>query len=82
MHLIGFLIIGLIAGWLAGKLMKGGGFGFWGDLVVGVVGAFVGGFLFRLLGLGGADSGLVGSLLVAVVGSVALLFVIRLIKRA
>ncbi|MBV8659054.1 MAG: GlsB/YeaQ/YmgE family stress response membrane protein [Burkholderiales bacterium] len=82
MHLIGFLIIGVIAGWLAGKLMQGGGFGFWGDLVVGVVGAFVGGFLFRLLGVGGEDGGLIGSLLVAVVGAAILLVVIRLIKRA
>ncbi|MBV8380797.1 MAG: GlsB/YeaQ/YmgE family stress response membrane protein [Paucibacter sp.] len=82
MHLIGFLLIGLIAGWLAGKLMRGGGFGFWGDMVVGVAGAFIGGFLFRTLGLGGAEGGLIGSLLVAVVGAVVLLFVIRLVKSA
>jgi len=82
MHLIGFLLIGVVAGWLAGKLMQGGGFGFWGDMVVGVVGAFVGGFLFRLLGIGGAEGGLIGSLVVAVIGAVVLLFVIRLVKRA
>lgn len=82
MHLIGFLIVGLVAGWLAGKLMHGGGFGFWGDLIVGVIGAFVGGFLFRLMGWGGANGGLVESLLVAVVGAVVLLFAIRLIKSA
>jgi len=49
--LIGFLIIGLIAGWLGGKIMRGGGFGLVGNLIVGVIGALVGGFTFGLLGL-------------------------------
>ncbi|MBW4046467.1 MAG: GlsB/YeaQ/YmgE family stress response membrane protein [Proteobacteria bacterium] len=81
MHLLAFLIIGAIAGWLAGLMTKGGGFGLLGDIVVGVVGAFLGGFLFRMLGLfpGG---GLIPSLIVATVGAVVLLFLIRLIKRA
>ncbi len=81
MSLIGFLIIGIIAGWLAGKITKGSGFGLLGDLVVGVVGAFLGGFLFHLLGLF-PGSGLIPSLIVAVIGAVVLLWLIRLVKRA
>jgi uncharacterized membrane protein YeaQ/YmgE (transglycosylase-associated protein family) len=56
MDLVWFLIIGLIAGWLAGQFVKGGGFGLLGDLIVGVVGALIGGFLFRVLGLPRAGS--------------------------
>jgi uncharacterized membrane protein YeaQ/YmgE (transglycosylase-associated protein family) len=76
-----FLIIGLVAGWLAGVLMKGGGFGMIGDLVVGVIGAVLGGWLFGALGIS-AGGGLIGSLIVAVIGAVVLLFLVRLIKRA
>lgn len=81
MNFLWFLIIGLVAGWLAGVLMKGGGFGMVGDLVVGVVGALLGGWLFGALGLS-AGGGLIGSLVVAVIGAVVLLFLVRLIKRA
>ena len=80
MHLLWFLVIGLVAGWLAGHLMKGGGYGLIGDLVLGVVGAFVGGWLFGALGI--HAGGLIGSLVTATVGAVVLLFLIRLIKRA
>jgi uncharacterized membrane protein YeaQ/YmgE (transglycosylase-associated protein family) len=76
-----FLAIGAVAGWLAGVLMKGGGFGLLGDIVIGIVGAVIGGYLFGLLGIS-AGAGLVGSLVTATVGAVLLLFVIRLIKRA
>jgi uncharacterized membrane protein YeaQ/YmgE (transglycosylase-associated protein family) len=81
MNFIWFLIVGLVAGWLAGKLVKGGGFGLVGDLIVGVVGAFLGGFLFSTLGVS-SGSGLIGSIIVATIGAVVLLFLIRLIKRA
>jgi uncharacterized membrane protein YeaQ/YmgE (transglycosylase-associated protein family) len=81
MNLLWFLIVGLIAGWLAGLLVKGGGFGLIGDLVVGVVGAFLGGFLFSTLGVS-AGGGLIGSIIVATIGAVVLLFIVRLIKRA
>lgn len=81
MHIIGFLIIGLIAGWLAGKIMSGGGYGLVGDLVVGVVGAFIGGFLFDSMGVA-EGRGWIGSLIVAVIGAVILLFIVRLIKRS
>ena len=80
MHLLWFLLIGIAAGWLAGQLMKGGGFGLLGDLVVGVIGAFIGGWLFGVLGIGAG--GLIGSLITATVGAVVLLFLIRLIKKA
>jgi Predicted membrane protein len=79
--LLWFLVVGLVAGWLAGVLMKGGGFGVIGDLVVGVIGAFLGGFLFSALGAS-AGGGLLGSIIVATIGAVVLLFIVRLIKRA
>ncbi len=78
--LIWFLLIGISAGWLAGKIIKGSGFGLLGDLIVGIVGSLVGGFLFGLVGLGAY--GLPARLLMAVVGAVVLLYVIRLIRRA
>ncbi|MFZ0448476.1 MAG: GlsB/YeaQ/YmgE family stress response membrane protein [Desulfatiglandaceae bacterium] len=81
MELVWFILIGLTAGWLAGHLMKGGGFGVIGDIIVGVIGAFLGGFLFRTLGVS-AGGGLFGSLIVATIGAVVLLFLLRLIKKA
>lgn len=81
MGFLWFLVVGLVAGYLAGVLVKGGGFGLVGDLVVGVVGAFLGGFLFNTLGVS-ASRGLLGSIVVATIGAVVLLFIIRLIKRA
>lgn len=74
-----FLLIGLAAGWLAGRIMKTGQFGLVGDLVVGVVGAIIGGWLFSLIGLKAA--GIVGSLVIALVGAIVLLYIIRLIKK-
>jgi uncharacterized membrane protein YeaQ/YmgE (transglycosylase-associated protein family) len=81
MSLLLFLVVGLLAGWLAGVLVKGGGFGLVGDLIVGVVGAFLGGLLFSSAGvsLGG---GLVGSIVVATIGAIVLLLIVRLLKRA
>ena len=81
MSLLWFLVVGVVAGWLAGVLVKGGGFGVVGDLVVGVVGAFIGGFLFSTFGAS-AGGGLIGSIVVATVGAVVLLFIVRLVKRA
>jgi uncharacterized membrane protein YeaQ/YmgE (transglycosylase-associated protein family) len=80
-NLIWFLIIGAVAGWLAGLLMKGRGFGILGDIVVGIIGAILGGWLFGVLGIS-AGGGLAGSLIVAFIGAVVLLFLVRLIKRA
>lgn len=81
MHLVMFIVIGILAGWLAGRVMKGGGFGLIGDLVVGAIGAFFGGWLFGLLGVS-AGNGFIGSLVTAFIGAVVLLFLIRLIKKA
>jgi uncharacterized membrane protein YeaQ/YmgE (transglycosylase-associated protein family) len=81
MNVLWFLLVGVIAGWLAGVLVKGGGFGLIGDLVVGIIGALIGGLLFS--GLGGvAGGGLLGSILVATLGAVILLVVLRVLKRA
>jgi uncharacterized membrane protein YeaQ/YmgE (transglycosylase-associated protein family) len=81
MEFVWFIVVGLVAGWLAGLLVKGGGFGVVGDIVVGVLGALLGGFLFSSFGasLGG---GLIGSVVVATIGAVILIFIVRLIKRA
>jgi len=81
MEFIWFIVIGLVAGWLAGQLVKGGGFGVIGDIIVGVIGALLGGFLFSLLGVS-AGGGLIGSLIVATIGAVVLILILRLIKRA
>ena len=67
--LLWFLLIGLAAGWLAGQILKGGGFGLWGDLIVGVIGALLGGFLFGLLGI--SAGGLLGSLTTATVAQLS-----------
>jgi uncharacterized membrane protein YeaQ/YmgE (transglycosylase-associated protein family) len=78
--IIAWIIIGAIAGWLAGVLVKGGGFGLIVDIIVGIVGAFIGGWLAGVLhiSLGG---GWIGSIITAVIGAVILLFLIRLVRR-
>ncbi len=81
MQFVWFALIGLVAGWLAGLLMKGGGFGVIGDIVVGVIGALLGGFLFSLLGLSSGGS-LLGAIIVATIGAIVLIFILRLVKRA
>jgi len=80
MGILWVLIIGALAGWLAGMLWKGGGFGLLGDIVVGIVGALIGGWLFGVLGI--FTFGLVGTLIEAVVGALVLLWLARLIKKA
>jgi uncharacterized membrane protein YeaQ/YmgE (transglycosylase-associated protein family) len=79
MYFIWFILIGLAAGWLAGQIMKGGGYGVLGDLAVGVAGALIGGFLFRLVGF--AAVGLLAKLIAATVGAVILIAGLRAIKR-
>ena len=80
MNLILFLIIGGVAGWLAGLIMKGRGFGVLANIGIGIVGSFVGGFVFRLLGL--VAQGAVGELVTATVGAVLLLAIVSAIKKA
>jgi uncharacterized membrane protein YeaQ/YmgE (transglycosylase-associated protein family) len=81
MNFIWYVLIGLCAGWLAGQLVKGGGFGVVGDIIVGVIGALLGGYLFSLFGVS-TGGGLLGSLVVATIGAIVLLFGIRLVKSA
>jgi uncharacterized membrane protein YeaQ/YmgE (transglycosylase-associated protein family) len=77
--IIVWILIGAVAGWLAGLLVKGSGFGLFADIVVGIVGAFVGGWLAGLLGIG-ASAGLIGSIITATIGAVVLLLALRAIK--
>lgn len=74
-------VVGLIAGWLASAVV-GGGYGIIGDIVVGVVGAFLGGLLFRALGTGAPFGGLPGTIFIAFIGAIVLLLLLRLINRA
>jgi uncharacterized membrane protein YeaQ/YmgE (transglycosylase-associated protein family) len=75
------IVIGIVAGFLAGKIMRGKGFGILVDLIVGIVGSFIGSWVFGLLGIF-PGYGLIGMLIVGLVGALILLFVIRLIKKA
>ena len=75
-----FLIIGLVSGWLAGMISRGGGFGIWGDLVTGVVGSYIGSFLFGLMGI--TAYGIIGSIIASTIGAIVLLWVIRMFHVA
>ena len=77
--LISFLVVGLLAGWIAGRLTKGSGFGLLGNLLVGVIGAFVGGLLFWLLSL--TAHNLIGQIVTAVIGAVIALFAAAKLRR-
>ncbi|MEV8518370.1 GlsB/YeaQ/YmgE family stress response membrane protein [Dyella marensis] len=79
--ILAWLVIGAVAGWLAGLVMKGGGFGLLVDIVVGIVGAFIGGWLSGLLGIS-LGGGLIASIVTATLGAIVLLFVVRLFRRA
>ncbi len=79
-ELILLLATGAIAGWLAGKLMRGGGFGLLGNIAIGIIGAVIGGFVFGLLGI--TASGLIGSIVTATAGAALLLFIVDLIKKS
>jgi uncharacterized membrane protein YeaQ/YmgE (transglycosylase-associated protein family) len=80
MDAVWFILIGLAAGWLAGQIMGAGSYGVVGDLVVGVIGALLGGFLFRIAGIP-MSGGLLGSLVVATVGAVVLIAGLRVLRR-
>ena len=77
--LIIFLAIGAVAGWLAGLIMKGGGFGLLGNIAVGIVGSVIGGFVFGMLGI--SAGGIIGSIVSATAGAAILLFIVGLIKK-
>jgi uncharacterized membrane protein YeaQ/YmgE (transglycosylase-associated protein family) len=75
------LIVGAVAGWLAGLIVRGAGFGLIGDIIIGIVGAFIAGWLFPRLGVH-IGSGMIGAIVHATIGAVILLLAIRLIRRA
>jgi len=80
--LVIFLLVGLIAGWLAGKVVRGGGYGLLGDMVIGVLGAIIGGFLLPRVGLGALITvPILNQIVVATIGAVILLVVLRIIKH-
>lgn len=79
MHLIWFLVIGIIAGWLASWLVKGQGLGLFGDMVLGIIGTYLGDFLFRKFSL--SAHGMLGQIIMATAGAIALLVVVRVLRR-
>lgn len=81
MGLLYWLVVGLIGGWLAGVVMKGGGYGIVADIILGILGGILGGWIFSMLGIG-AGGGLVGGVIVAFVGAVILVAITRVLKRA
>ena len=80
MGIVAWIIVGLIAGWAAGKVMKGGGYGVLMDIILGILGGLFGGWLFGALGIW-QGGGMVGSIIVAFIGAVILVGITRLIKR-
>ena len=82
MDLLTWIIVGLVAGVLASLVMGGTGYGIIGDIIIGIVGAFVGGWLFRSLGVTSPMGGLAGIIFVAFIGAMVLIFVLRLIRGA
>ncbi len=79
MEIVTFILVGLIAGWIAGLIMKGRGFGVFGDIIVGIVGALIGGFIFSLFGI--ETYSFLGATITAIIGAVILLFLISLFKQ-
>mgnify|MGYP001593771569 CR=1 FL=1 len=80
MEFLWFILIGIAAGWLAGQIMKGGGYGLVGDLIIGVIGSLVGGYVFGLLEI--FAYGLLGRLVIATAGAIILIALLRLIRRS
>jgi uncharacterized membrane protein YeaQ/YmgE (transglycosylase-associated protein family) len=81
MGFLAWIVVGLIAGWLAGQLMKGGGYGMVADIILGLLGGVLGGWIFGKLGIS-AGGGMIGSIIVAFIGAVILVGITRLLKRA
>ncbi len=79
--LIIWLVVGAVAGWLAGTLIKGGGFGLIGDIVVGIIGAFIGGWLAGVLHVH-VGTGIIAEIITATVGAAVLILILRLVRRA
>jgi uncharacterized membrane protein YeaQ/YmgE (transglycosylase-associated protein family) len=81
MSFLEWIVVGLIAGWLAGKVMKGGGYGVIVDIILGILGGILGGWIFGMLGIW-PGGGIIGSLIVAFIGAVILVWITRLLKKA
>jgi len=79
LNILLWLVVGLIAGFLASRVMRGGGYGLVGDIVVGLIGALIGGFLAGLLGLG--SFGLIGTIIIAFIGACILIAILRAVAR-
>lgn len=80
MNIISWIIVGLIAGWATGKIMKGSGYSFFLDIVLGIVGALIGGFIMRGLGFAG-HGGMIYTIIIAIIGAVILTWIFRLVTR-
>jgi uncharacterized membrane protein YeaQ/YmgE (transglycosylase-associated protein family) len=76
-----WILVGAVAGWLAGMVVRGGGFGLAGDIVIGIIGAFIGGWLLPRLGVS-LGAGILGAIVSATIGAVVLLLILRLVRRA
>lgn len=81
MGFLAWIVVGLIAGWLAGQFMKGGGYGMVVDIILGLLGGVLGGWIFEKLGVS-TGGGMIGSIIVAFIGAVILIGITRLLKRA
>jgi uncharacterized membrane protein YeaQ/YmgE (transglycosylase-associated protein family) len=81
MGLLYWLVVGLIGGWLAGVVMKGGGYGIVADIILGILGGVLGGWIFSMLGVG-AGGGMIGSVVVSLIGAIILVAITRVLKRA
>ena len=81
MGILAWIVVGLIAGWLAGRFMKGGGYGMVADIILGLLGGVLGGWIFEKLGVS-TGGGMIGSIIVAFIGAVILVGITRLLKRA
>jgi uncharacterized membrane protein YeaQ/YmgE (transglycosylase-associated protein family) len=81
MGILAWIVVGLIAGWLAGQVMKGGGYGMVADIILGLLGGVLGGWIFEKLGVS-TGGGMIGSIIVAFIGAVILVGITRLLKRA
>lgn len=80
MNFLEWIVVGMIAGWLAGRVMKGGGYGIVADIVLGILGGIIGGRIFGMLGIW-PGGGVIGSLIVAFIGAVILVWITRLLKK-
>jgi uncharacterized membrane protein YeaQ/YmgE (transglycosylase-associated protein family) len=81
MGILAWIVVGLIAGWLAGQVMKGGGYGVVADIILGLLGGVLGGWIFEKLGVS-TGGGMIGSIIVAFIGALILVGITRLLKRA